>query len=109
MSDPTNQGLSQTGDGKSGPPLWVRIVVGAVASGITGWALNFLSLAGVDFKVLGINSEFVKSTIESLLTGVYIAPECIPLAFATFVFSIRLGWRTAMSGFSKPLPPETKE
>lgn len=89
-------------------PIWVRIVCGMVASGFSGWFLNFLSLHGVDFKVLGVDSEFVKSSIESTLTGIGTAPECIPLAIAGIIVSLRLACRTIRDAFTKPLPPDDK-
>lgn len=106
MSDPSTQGSSPTGNGNSGPPLWLRIVIGAIASGVTGWSLNWFSLHGVDFKVWGVNSEFIKSTIESILTGVFVAPECIPLAIAGCILGIRQGWRIIWHSVTETLPPK---
>lgn len=103
MPDPTSSS-SQTGNGKQ-VPLWLRIIFGVIASGITSWSLNFASLHGVDFKTFGINSEIIKSTIESTLTGVFIAPECIPLAIAGVIVGIRLGLRTIVNAFTEKLPP----
>lgn len=105
MSDPSNQGLSSTGNGKTGVPLLLRVACGVVASGVSGWVLNWFSLHGVDFKVLGIDSEFVKSSIESTLTGLFVAPECIPLAIAGTILGIRKGFRIIWRSVTEALPP----
>lgn len=105
MADQTTS-FSQTGNGKSGPPLWLRVTIGAIASGVTGWGLNWFSLHGVDFKVLGIDSEFIKSTIETLLTTVIFYPECIPLTIAAAILFVRKGARVVMNAFTEQLPPD---
>ena len=108
MADPTTSS-SQTGNGKSGVPLLLRVACGVIASGFSSWVLNWCSLHGVDFKVFGINSELVKSTIDSTLTGVFVAPECIPLAIAGVILGIRQGFQIIWRSVSQPLPPNPKE
>ena len=96
-------------DNKKQVPLFMRIVLGACASATSGFVLTWASLHGIDFKTFGINSEVVKSGIEGTLTGIFVAPECIPLAIAGVIYGVRLSGRTIMGGFTKPLPPEQKE
>ena len=98
-----------TPDDKKQVPLFMRIVLGACASATSGFVLTWCSLNGVDFKTLGISSEVIKSGIEGTFTGIFVAPECIPLAVAGFIYGVRLSGRTIMGGFTKPLPPEQKE
>ena len=96
-------------DDKKQVPLFMRIVLGACASATSGFVLTWASLHGVDFKTLGINSEVVKSGIEGTLTGIFVAPECIPLAIAGVIYGCRKGFRIIWQSVTSPLPPETKE
>jgi hypothetical protein len=100
---------TSTADDKKQVPLFLRIALGSAASAASGFILTWCSLHGVDFKTFGISSEVVKSTIEGTLTGIFVAPECIPLAVAGFIYGILLSGRTIMGGFTKPLPLEQKE
>lgn len=87
-------------------PLIARILLGVTASSTTSWMLTFGSLHGIDFTTLGISSEVIKSTITGGLTGVFVAPECIPLAIAGCILSLRLANRTIKNALTKDLPPE---
>lgn len=68
MTDITNQQIAkaegQTGLGKVGS----GIISGLLAS----YIMNQASLHGVDFQLLGISSELIKSSIEGLLVGVFV-------------------------------------
>lgn len=52
-----------------------RVLAGVLAASISSWFLTWCSLRGVDFKTLGVDSEFVKSSITGTLVGFFIAPD----------------------------------
>lgn len=71
----SNQPLDQASAGKAND--FVRLAAGAVAGGFSSYLLTQLSLHGVDFRELGIDSEIVKSTITGFLVGIVVAPRNI--------------------------------
>ena len=46
-----------------------KLVACIIASGCASYAMNWFSLHGVDFSQMGMDSEFVKSTIVGAVTG----------------------------------------
>lgn len=87
-------------------PLFVRIVSGILASGATSLILTMCSMSGTNFELAGVNSELIKASITGSLTGIFVAPECIPLAIAGFIISFRLAWRTVANAFTRQLPED---
>lgn len=65
---PSNQQIA-TAEGKAGHG---KIVSGIIAGIITSYIMNQASLHGINFELLGISSEIVKSTIDGSLIGVII-------------------------------------
>lgn len=48
-------------------------IAGALAAGLAGYAVNWCSLRGIDFHMLGVDSEIVKSTLVGTLSGFLIS------------------------------------
>lgn len=71
----SNQPQDQASAGKLND--FTRLVVGAVGGGLSSFLLTQLSLHGVDFKELGIDSEIVKSAITATIVGLLVAPRNI--------------------------------
>jgi hypothetical protein len=55
----------------------LKIFIGAICGGITSYGLTQLSLHGVDFTTLGVNSEIVKGAITTTVSGYVMAPILI--------------------------------
>lgn len=69
------------------------------------YLMNYASLHGVDFKVLAIPSEVVKSTLEAgLITGiVWLTPQHIIAAMRDGIIWVRLSWRVLYKAATDPL------
>lgn len=92
--------------------LLVRAAQG-VAVSIAGWFVNHLSLAGVDFKSLGLDSEIIK---QAIVGCVFLAITCPMEMFKLAglgIYRLRVFFHTAMlyivCGIEKPLPPDEPE
>ena len=93
MSDTTADQSSPVA-GLSKPPVgFSRIMAGAVAGGISCWCLNWASLHGVDFKTLGVDSEYVKGGITGSLTGFFVAPDTLLYMMRNFLISCHKWWK----------------
>lgn len=68
MDEPTNQEIAVS-KGKIGHG---KIVSGIIAGILTSYLMNQASLHGINFELLGVSSELVKSTIDGSLVGIII-------------------------------------
>lgn len=106
MTDTT---IKQVIDNKPNVSVITRVMLGVASSAVTSFLLTWCSLHGYDFKTLGVDSEGIKSTITGSITGVAVAPECIPMAIAAFIIYWRKAGRIISKSVTEELPPDQKE
>lgn len=88
---PTNQQIAAA-EGKKGSG---KIVSGIVAGIMTTYIMNQASLHGVNFQLLGISSEFIKSAIDGCLIGVFVGltPTHFAAAVTDAIVFVKTTWR----------------
>lgn len=84
-----------------------KIWSGVVAAGLVSYGMNWLSLHGVNFELLGIDSEVVKSSIIASIAGgaIKLTPENIVQQIKCFIIFIRRSVQEIKDAANNPLPP----
>ena len=92
-------------DGKS------KVVAGIIAAGVTSYLMNWCSLHGVDFKVFGLDSELIKSSLVGTIAGTVIGftPKNIVQDIVNIIIFVRLSYRKITSAATSENIPETFE
>lgn len=83
---------------------FTRMIIGAIAAWVSSYLLNQLSLAGVDFKTLGLNSEMVKSTIEGVFVGLAVTPKNLVYSIRDGILFTRFALKTWHDALFNPPP-----
>lgn len=89
------------GPDKGNGKAWVTFA----AAICTTYSMNWLSLRGVDFQVLGVPSELVKSGIEGLMLGFFawITPDHAVDAMVESILWCRRAVARVWSAITQPL------
>lgn len=82
-----------------------------LSTGISAFAMNFASLHGVDFKVLGIPSEVVKAMIEShmVLFFMWVSADHIVDSITGGIIWMRRAGRKIWGAFTQPITDMIKK
>lgn len=89
-----------------------KIVSGILAAAVTSYFMNWCSLRGVDFKILGVDSEIVKSSLIGTLSGIFIGftPHNFVQSVVAAILFIRGSWRKIEdAATTKNLPDEEQK
>ena len=90
--------------------IWTARMAPAIAAYAGSYTVNQLSLAGVDFKFLGVGSEEVKSALVLGLTLLFVSPMVYIEIVCSTIRSIREFLGSAKQqirdGLNNPLPPK---
>ena len=88
-----------------------KIVSGILAAATTSYFMNWCSLHGVDFKILGVDSEIVKSSLIGTLSGAFIGftPQNFVQSVVSVIVFLRGSWKKIEDAATENLPDEAQK
>lgn len=88
-----------------------KIVAGILAAGTTSYIMNWCSLNGIDFAVLGVDSEIVKASLIGTLSGVFVGltPQHVVQETIDIILFVRASYQRIVQAATSDKIEQPKE